>query len=46
MALATLIYIDPSTDAQAANYNIDIYLYGLSLQAASVKFEEIHRIWL
>ena len=48
MALTTLLHTDPSKDDDRAvrDPDIDIYIYGLSAEAANRKVEEIHDIWV
>ena len=48
MALTTLLHTDPSKDDDRAvrDPDIDIYIYGLSPEAANRKVEEIHDIWV
>ena len=46
MVLAALLQVDPGTDTQILDHDIDIFLYGLDREAANAKIEEIHQVWL
>ena len=47
MALTTLLHVDPSTDhaKDIQQGDLDIYIYGLDVEKANEKVEEIYQVW-